>query len=565
MPSPPPQTARELLVRSFVRHKRAVLWSLLFRSFHQIGELGVPLLIGVIIDRAITTGDTSELIFWIGILGLDFLVLSLGWRFGSRFEFDAMQLEMHQLRCEIADHILHDRGARAEQLPGELLSVATSDADRAARTIRIFGWISSSMLAIIFTGIVLLVIDLRIGLILIIGMPVCIALLQLLSPAVTRRSRTEQDIIGKVAALASDLVRGLRPLKGIGSEDQASLRYVEISQRAKTARIRTATSFGYMFGASSFVGVLFLAIVAGVGGNAAFNGDISIGELISIVGLVQFLSEPVVIIGECSAEFGRGRASAQRIVNVLATPRLIGLSDGEPASSDGRLTIDNLSYGALEGLSLETRTGEVLGIVMSDPAASDALMEVLSAEVPADQRSGRVLIDGLPIEHLSIGALHTRLLVSRHHVDLFEGTLRSNIVAGDGDLDAILEATAADEVASLDPLGIDQLVADRGATLSGGQRQRVALARALMVDVPTLILQDPTTAVDAITEQRIAAGIRSIRHQDSGRATVILTSSPSLLATADRVLHIIDGAVVSAGSHPELLRDNDDYREAVLR
>ena len=148
--------------------------------------------------------------------------------------------------------------------------------------------------------------DLRIGLILIIGMPVCVALLQLLSPAVTRRSRAEQDIIGKVAALASDLVRGLRPLKGIGAEDQASLRYVEISQRAKTARIRTATSFGYMFGASSFVGVLFLAIVAGVGGNAAINGDITIGELISIVGLVQFLSEPVVIIGECSAEFGRG-------------------------------------------------------------------------------------------------------------------------------------------------------------------------------------------------------------------------------------------------------------------
>lgn len=192
-------------------------------------------------------------------------------------------------------------------------------------------------------------------------------------------------------------------------------------------------------------------------------------------------------------------------------------------------------------------------------------MAVLSAEVPASARSGSVRLDGLPIEDLSIAALHTRLLVSRHHIDLFEGTLRSNIAAGDGDLDAILKATAADEVARLDPLGIDQFVADRGATLSGGQRQRIALARALMVDVPTLILQDPTTAVDAITEQQIAAGIRTIRHQDSGRATIILTSSPSLLATADRVIHVLDGAVVSSGSHPDLLRENDDYREAVLR
>lgn len=567
MPSTPtmPATTRQLLLRCFTRHRRQVLYSLFFRSFQQIGELGVPLLIGVIIDEAVSTGETDSLLFWISVLGADFLLLSLGWRFGARFEFDAMQHEMHLLRYEIAAHILHDRGARVEQLPGELLSVATSDADRAASSIRLFGWASSGVLAITFTSIILLVIDVRIGLILVLGMPVCIGLLQLISPTVTRRSRIEQDIIGKVAALASDLVRGLRPLKGIGAEDQAVLRYTEVSQLAKTARIHTATSFGFMFGASSLVGGLFLAVVAGVGGTAAINGDITIGQLVSVVGLVQFLSEPVTIIGEVSAEFGRARASAGRIVNVFATPRIIELGTMAPVGSDGILEVSNLTYGPLRGLSFTTRPGEVLGIVMTDAGASDALMRVLSAEVPRRERAGEVTIDRLPIEDLAMAALHTRLLISRHHVDLFEGTLRSNIVVGAGDLDAILTATAADEVARLDPLGIDQLVADRGATLSGGQRQRVALARALMVDVPTLILQDPTTAVDAITEQQIAAGIRTIRHQDSGRATIILTSSPSLLATADRVIHVLDGAVASSGSHPDLLRDNDDYRAAVLR
>lgn len=553
------------MIRAFTRHKRSVIFSLIFRSAHQLGELGVPLLIGVIIDQAITTGEIDKLLFWIAILGLDFLLLSCGWRLGVRFEFNAMQHEMHLLRGEIAAHILHDRGAKSAQLPGELLSVATSDADRAARSIRVVGWGSSGVLGISFTAIILLLIDVRIGLIIVIGMPICIALLQLISPVVTRRSRTEQDIIGKVAALASDLVRGLRPLKGIGAEDQASLRYAEVSQQAKRARIQTATSFGFLFGASSFVGVLFLAIVAGAGGTAAINGDISIGQLVSIVGLVQFIAEPVALIGEATAEFGRARASAHRIVDVLATPRLISLGTDDPPQSEGLLRIDNLTFGPLHELSFETHQGEVLGIVMADAAASDALMKVLSAEVPADQRTGEVTIDRVPIEDLTVAALHARLLVSMHHVDLFEGTLRSNITAGTGDLDEILVATSADEVSRLDPLGIDQPVADRGATLSGGQRQRVALARALMVDVPTLILQDPTTAVDAITEQSIAAGIRFIRHQDSGRATVILTSSPSLLATADRVIHVVGGAVAATGNHPQLLRDNDDYRSAVLR
>ncbi|MCW2750405.1 MAG: Lipid export ATP-binding/permease protein MsbA, partial [Aeromicrobium sp.] len=130
---------------------------------------------------------------------------------------------------------------------------------------------------------------------------------------------------------------------------------------------------------------------------------------------------------------------------------------------------------------------------------------------------------------------------------------------------AVLHATAAADVAELDPLGLDQQVTDRGFTFSGGQRQRVALARSLITDVPTLVLQEPTTAVDAITEQIIAEGIRDIRHRDSERATIILTSSPSLLHHADRVLFVVDGTTTTEGVHSELMRESLAYREAVLR
>lgn len=560
-----PSTARQLLIRGYRRHKRAVLLSLVLRGIHQAGELGVPLLIGVIIDKAISTGDVRQLAFWLAVLGVDFLVLSLGWRFGARFEYNATQHEMHLLRGEIAAHVLHDRGARTDQLPGELLSIATSDADKAANSINYLGWFATGALAISITAVTLLIIDLRIGLIVAIGMPACLSLTQLITPLVTQRSKAEQSTIGKASALASDLIRGLRPLKGIGAERQASGRYVVASQRAKAARLHTVNSMGLMFGVSGVIGTMFLAIVAGVGGSAALNGDISIGQLVAVVGLVQYLSEPVYLIGESTAEFGRARASAQRVVDVLATPRLIALSDGVPAVKEGRLAVRELRYGTLHGLSFETRPGELLGIVMSDAAASNDLMNVLSAEVSPDRRTGDVFVDGLPIEALSMAALHQRLLVGRHNVDLFEGTLRTNIAVGPGELEPILNATAADDVANLSPLGVDQLVTDRGATLSGGQRQRIALARALMADTPTLVLQDPTTAVDAITEQLIASGVRAIRHDKSGRSTVILANSPSLLANADRVLHVVDGAVVAEGQHADLLSNDANYRKAVLR
>lgn len=560
-----PSTARQLLIRGYRRHKRAVLLSLLLRGIHQAGELGVPLLIGVIIDKAISTGDVRQLLFWLAVLGVDFLVLSLGWRFGARFEYDATQREMHLLRGEIAAHVLHDRGARSDKLPGELLSIATSDADKAANSINYLGWFATGVLAISITAFTLLFIDVRIGLIVAIGMPVSLSLTQFITPMVTQRSKAEQSTIGLASALASDLIRGLRPLKGIGAERQASGRYVVASQRAKAARLHTVNSMGLMFGVSGVIGTMFLAIVAGVGGSAALNGDISIGQLVAIVGLVQYLSEPVYLIGESTAEFGRARASAQRVLDVLATPRLIALSDEVPAVKEGRLAVVELRYGALNGLSFETKPGELLGIVVSDAAASNDVMDVLSAEVSPDRRTGGVFVDGLPIEALSMAALHQRLLVGRHNVDLFEGTLRTNIAVGPGELEPILKATAADDVANLSPLGVDQLVTDRGATLSGGQRQRIALARALMADTPTLVLQDPTTAVDAITEQLIASGIRAIRHDKSGRSTVILANSPSLLANADRVLHVVDGAVVAEGQHADLLSNDADYRNAVLR
>ncbi len=124
----------------------------------------------------------------------------------------------------------------------------------------------------------------------------------------------------------------------------------------------------------------------------------------------------------------------------------------------------------------------------------------------------------------------------------------------------MLAAAAADEVVEVLPAGLDALVGEGGRTLSGGQRQRIALARALAADAPVLVLHDPTTAVDAATEHRVADGIATLR---AGRTTVLVTSSPALLARCHRVLLVDDGAVVATGTHADLVAD-ERYREAVL-
>jgi putative ABC transport system ATP-binding protein len=143
--------------------------------------------------------------------------------------------------------------------------------------------------------------------------------------------------------------------------------------------------------------------------------------------------------------------------------------------------------------------------------------------------------------------------------------VQDNILAGrrapelDRALDRALAAAAADQVVEVLPAGLDTQIAEQGSSLSGGQRQRVALARALAADAPVLVLHDPTTAVDSVTEARIAAGIAALRE---GRSTLVLTTSPALLAVADRVV-LLDGTRRVEGSHAGLLATEPAYRELV--
>jgi putative ABC transport system ATP-binding protein len=206
--------------------------------------------------------------------------------------------------------------------------------------------------------------------------------------------------------------------------------------------------------------------------------------------------------------------------------------------------------------------GAFVGLVAAEPAATRALLECLARDV--DPTAGAIELDGVALTELDPAELHRAVLVAPHDADLFEQTLAENVAAAggaDAQLDAALAAAVADEVADALPEGRDTKLAERGSSLSGGQRQRVALARALAADPAVLVLHDPTTAVDAATEARIAAGLRELRR---GRSTLVLTTSPALLAASDHVIVIADGAVADSGEHGDLLRRNAAYRTAVL-
>ncbi|MBY6437087.1 ABC transporter ATP-binding protein [Rhodococcus kroppenstedtii] len=565
-----------VLRRALVRHRARMIGSSLLFCLHQFCETMVPVAIGIIVSCAVETGDvTAMLLSLVGLAAL-FVVLSFAYRIGARIIVVAIEREAHLLRVEVARTVLDPRGIDTELSAGELLTVGTSDAEKTSWILDVVARSASATTALVVTAVALLVVDVPLGLAVVIGTPLLLLVLQWCAPVLTRAATASQTEIARVSGLATDLVGGVRPLRGIGGEGAAARRYAEASRRALDATLRLARGNSAYLGLSATVGSLLAAGVAGGAGYLALTGRLTLGELVTVVGLAQFLVEPLSSLSRLPGVTAVVRGSADRVATVLGAPPLVegavpdpdaAATDARPSVRAPRLDLHAVAHGSLRGIDLDVAPGETVGVVAYRPADAESLVSVLSGQVPLDPSAGRVGVGGTDVRELPLTEVRRTVLVEPHAADLFAGTVRTNIVtraADEARLDAAVTASAVTDLIDLHEAGLDHPVTDRGASLSGGQRQRVALARALAADPPLLVLHDPTTAVDSVTEHAIADGIRTLR-AGPDRATVVVSTSPALLAVTDRVVVIDDGRVVARGTHRSLSTTDPTYRERVLR
>lgn len=557
-------SGRDVLRESIRGQRRDVGVGALLGSGHQIGEALVPVLIGVAIDQAVTDSDTGALLVCLGVLAVGYVALALSFRFGAMAGERAAARAEHTLRISLVRRIL-DPGGGAEEgrLPGALANIATEDAKRVgAVNMAVMAGISA-LTGILTCAVVLLRMSLTLGLVVLLGTPVLLWLGHLLSKPLESRSEAEQERAAHASAVAADLVTGLRILKGIGGESAAIARYRTTSRDSLGATLKAARAQAFQSGVVLALTGCLIATVALVGGRLAAQGGISLGELVSAVGLALFLIGPLETLAWVNAEFAQGRASAGRIAEVVATAPTVTAGDRSlPQPVRGAVRLDGVRHGGLRGVDLDVAPGELLGVVATDPAHATDLLRCLARRTDPD--TGTVELDGIPLRDLDPAELRTALLVADHDADLFAGTVRENVTAAapEGtDPEQAMAAAGVAQVAQTLPDGEDTSVGERGHSLSGGQRQRVALARALAAERPVLVVHDPTTAVDAVTEARIAAGLREIR---KGRTTILVTTSPALLSVTDRVVLLDEGRVTDTATHADLIQRHEAYCTAVL-
>jgi putative ABC transport system ATP-binding protein len=562
-------SGRDVWTRSVKGQIRRVALGSALGSVHQLGEALVPVLIGVVIDQAVAGQNAGRLALWLGVLAVMYVTLSWSFRLGAKAGERSAEEAAHTLRLAIVGRVLDARGGAEEgRLPGELANVATEDARRVGAVnmalmagVWAFAGVAVSAVALLLTSVTL-------GLIVLLGTPVLLWLGHLLSKPLERRSEAEQEKAAHASGVAADLVAGLRVLKGLGAQGAAVERYRRTSRISLAATLRSARAESWQTGLVLALTGGFIALIALVGGRLALNGSMTLGQLVSAVGLALFLLGPLETFAWVNAELAQGRASAARVAEVLATgPAVVGGDDPVAEPVRGELRLRGVRLGGLDGVDLDLPAGQLTGIAVTDPAGAEALLRCLGRET--DPESGSVELDGVPLTRLDPAGLRAAVLVAAHDAALFEGSLAANVTPEDASQDGAagllteraMVAARADEVADSLPHGTATGVGEGGRSLSGGQRQRVLLARALRAEPPVLVVHDPTTAVDTVTEGRIAEGLREFRQ---GRTTIVVTNSPALLAVTDHVILLDAGRVGAEGTHADLVRTDATYRTAVL-
>jgi ABC-type multidrug transport system fused ATPase/permease subunit len=558
-----------------------------------------PYLFGKAVDEGIVPGSASGTLKYAGLL---LLVTLVGAFFGIVMHTLIVRswlIGLYGTMKMVTRKVVQMGHVLPRRVPtGEVLSVASADSDEFGALTEIIARAGSQLVAYVVVAAIVLSMSPELGVLMLLAAPILVAIaLPLLRP-LHRRQQIERSRNSDLTSMATDIVAGLRILRGIGGERTFGRNYDAQSQLARGAGV----SAGFWQAAIEGVGVLFsgvfIVLLVWLGSREVISGDLLIGQLISFLGYALFMIYPIQTFFELAQKITRAMVSARKAVAIFEhQPPWPDRAESTPLPEHADL------YDELSGFV--ARDGELTIVVCGVPEDTAALADRLGRYLPADtepvsqeleegikgraarraraqrlaerarlaaldeelaSREWGVRLGGVDLGAASLDDVRRQVLVSDTGSQLFAGTLQ-DAIDPHGRLtraqaeEAVRVANAEDVYDAL-PGGWQGVLDERGRGLSGGQRQRVVLARALAVDAPILVLVEPTSAVDAHTEARIAARVAAVR---SGRTTVVSTVSPLWLRHADRVVLLEGGRVTEDGTHEDLLRDSPAYRRVVAR
>ncbi|GAA6526169.1 ABC transporter ATP-binding protein [Intrasporangium sp. DVR] len=584
-----------------VRQQGALFWAgLVVAVVWMVPQALGPWMVGRAIDTGIVAGDGGATLQWVLILAAVTVVGALSGSVYHTIIVREWLIALYGTTKLVTRKSLQLGHVLTRRTPtGEVLSVSGSDGDQFGALMEVSTRAISQLVAYLAVGAIVLSTSVRMGLLVLLSAPLLVILGTPLLRPMQRWQGIERSRNSELTSMATDIVAGLRILRGIGGEETFGGNYAEQSQRVRHSGVLA----GKWLAAVEAVGVLlsggFVVALMWLGTREVAQDRLTLGQFVSFLGYGLFLLHPMRTFVEFAQKWIRSVVSARKAIAVLgqrppwvepaqprSLPALAPIVDGASGAvfEPGRLTMV-VSAAPDDSAALADRLGRYLP---ADEGAlvSEEIPEELKGRAAKRERSRRVLqreeqarrdeerarqawgvtVGGVDLAAAPLDEVRRHILVSDTSPQVFAGTLRDAVDPlgrlSRAEAELALHTAAAEDVFDALPGGWQGRLDERGRGLSGGQRQRLVLMRALAADPEVLVLVEPTSAVDAHTEARIAERLGPHR---TGRTTVVMTASPLLLHHADEVVLLEDGKATTRGRHVDLLASSAAYRSVVVR
>ena len=388
----------------------------------------------------------------------------------------------------------------------------------------------------------------------------------------TKKWEARQEAFSALSDFAQENFSGIAVVKAFVKEFLELWAFRKLNKDNEKANIEfTRISVLLHISVTLFVESV-ICVILGYGGYLVYNGEFNAGELVEFIGYFNSIVWPVMAVSQLIEMGSRGKASLNRIGELLDTPIDVkdraGVSDVQSILGD--IEFRNLTfrypeadYDSLSNVSFKIKAGENVGIIGKTGAGKTTIVDILLRiyNIP----DGTVFVDGVDVNNISIASLRQNCAYVPQDNFLFSDTIEHNIAFGADNYDmAEVEHFAAlsDVHGNISEFqeGYQTVLGERGVTVSGGQKQRISIARALMKKASILILDDSVSAVDTETERTIIGNLRETR---KGKTTILIAHRVSTVEKMDKIIFIEDGRILAVGSHEELLETSKEYRTTV--